>query len=381
VSTTINYPAGGRFRNLNSKSTNQKEEEEESRFTVKSDKDGHKLSKVTIEENESNNKLPDNEFVMLTVVTRGTSPTPPASSSYVRNRRAEINVVHQKEVIKFRKLPDTMDEEVQCDQMEETSRFSRYSSNRVSAPWSMYLDKYSGTSSASPSMYSSRGFTNASSSNRLNNFAYTRMNEPPATMKIESSAKESSSFNQEIYSSDNKSQNEKLLGYNCATTNNETASDDLKTSSSSQDIHGTNKEDRIYGGERCCCGARKIETNGSSNLRSSNQNLAFYRREDSTQDSQDASRCNERRPSIPRLERTSSKNEVKISKCSSKTEITSLKPDAYNERRGSTPKSDTSSSSRAEESLRIVEGHCQDQNEEIISQKRNVLQRKDSTSR
>lgn len=389
VSTTINYPAGGRFRNLNSKSANQKEEEEESRFTMKSDKDGHKLSKVTnqIEEDEINNKLPDNEFVMLTVVTRGTSPTPPASSSYVRNKRAEINVVHQKEVIKFRKFPDTMDEEVQCDQMEETSRFSRYNSNRVSgASWSMYLDKYSGTSSASPSVYSTRGFTNASSSNRLNNFAYTRMNEPSATIKIESSAKESSSFNQEIYSSDNKSQNEKLLGYNCVTTNDETASNDLKTSSSAQDIHGTNKEDRIYGGERCYCGARKIETNGSSsNLRSSNQNLAFYRREDSTQDSQDASRCseyNEIRPSIPRLERTSSKNEVKIPKCSSKkTEITSSKPDAYNERRGSTPKSDASSSSRTEESLRIVEGHCQDQNEEIISQKRDVSQRKDSTSR
>ncbi|XP_071628745.1 uncharacterized protein [Temnothorax longispinosus] len=387
VSTSVNYPAGGRFRNLNSKSTNQKEEEEEeekSRLTVKSDKDGHhELSKITnrVEENETNNKLPDNEFVTLTVVTRSTSPTPPASSSYVRNRRAEINVVHQKEVIRFRKLPDTVDEEVQCDQMEETSRFSRYGSNRVSgAPWSTYLDKYSGASSAgSPSIYSSRGFTNASSSSRLNNFAYTRTNEASATTKSESSARE-------ICGSDTKSQNEKLLGLNCTTTNDETASNDSKTSSSGQDIHCVNKEDRIHGSERCCCGARKIETHGNSNLsnlRSSNQNLAFYRREDSTQDSQNASRCddyNQRRPSIPRLERTSSKNNVKIPKCSSKTEITSSKSDAYSERRGSTPKSDASSSSRTGESLRIVEGHCQDQNEEIISQKRDVSQRKDSTS-
>lgn len=393
MSTTINYPTGGRFRNLNSKSTSQKEEEEEeeSRLTMKSDKDGHhELPKLTsrIEGDETNNKLPDNEFVTLTVVTRATSPTPPASSSYVRNRRAEINVAHQKEVIRFRKLPDTVDEEVQCDQMEETSRFSRYGSNRVSgASWSTYLDKYSGASSTgSSSVYSSRGFTNASSSNRLNNFAYTRTNEATASTKNDSSTKESSSSNQEIYSSDNRSQNEKLLGLNCTTTNDETVSNDSKTSSSGQDIHGTNKEDRIHGSERCCCGARKIETNGSaSNLRSSKQNLAFYRREDPTQDSsQDASRCNEynqRRPSIPRLERTSSKNEVKIPKCSSKTEITSSKPDAYSERRGSTPKSDVSSSSKSEESLRIVEGHCQDQNEEVISQKRNDAQRKDSTSR
>jgi len=39
------------------------------------------------------------------------------------------------------------------------------------------------------------------------------------------------------------------------------------------------------------------------------------------------------------------------------------------------------SSSKTEESLRIVEGHCQDQNEEITSQKCDSSQRKDSTSR
>jgi len=48
MSTTINYSARGRFRNFNSKSTNQKEEEEEeSRFSMKSDKDGHELPKIT----------------------------------------------------------------------------------------------------------------------------------------------------------------------------------------------------------------------------------------------------------------------------------------------------------------------------------------------
>lgn len=388
MSATINYPAGGRFRNLNGKSINRKEEEEEeeSRRSMKSDKDGHhKLPKVTnrLEEDETNNKLPDSEFVTLTVATRGTSPTLPASSSYVRSRRAEISAVHQNEVIRVRKLPDTMDEEVQCDQTEETSRFSRYGGNRVSsASWSTYLDKYSGASSTgSPSVYASRGFTNAGSSNRLNNFAYTRTNE--ASAKSESSSKESTSVSQEIYGSDNKGQNEKLLGSNCTTTNVETASNDSKTPSGGQDVHGANKEERIHGSERCCCGARKIEANGGpGNLRGSNH--AFYRREDSTQDSPDASRCdeyNQRRPSVPRLERTSSKNEVKIPKCSSKTDITLSKPDACSERRGSTPKSDADSSSRTDESLRIVEGRCEEQTEEVISQKRDISQRKDSTSR
>ncbi|XP_011877350.1 PREDICTED: flocculation protein FLO11-like isoform X2 [Vollenhovia emeryi] len=385
VSATINYPAGGRYRNSNNKSNQKEEEEEEEESALtKSEKDGHELPKITnrIEGDATSHKLSDNEFVTLTVVTRGTSPTPPASSSYVRKRRAEINVAHQKEVIRFRKLPDTMDEEVQCDHMEETSRFSRYGSNRLSgASWSTYLDKYSGASTGSPSVYSSRGFTNVTSSNRLNNFAYTRTNE---ATKNESSAKELSSFSQEIYSSDNRGQNEKLLGVNCTATIDETASNDLKTSSSGQDIHGANKEDRIHSSERCCCSARKIETNSSSasNLRSSNQNLGFYHREDPTQDSQDASRCdeyNQRRPSIPRLERTSSKSEVKISKSSPKTEIASSKSDV-GERRGSTPKSDASSSSKTEEPLRIVEGHCQDQNEEVISQKREVSQRRDSSA-
>ncbi|KAL0104354.1 hypothetical protein PUN28_017229 [Cardiocondyla obscurior] len=383
VSTAISYPsAGGRFQNLNSKPGNQKETEEESRL-VKPDKDcHHELSNIAsrLEENQTNDKHPDDESVTLTVVTRGTSPTSPASSSYVRNRRAENNVVCQKEVIRLRKLPDTTDEEVQCDQTEETPRFSRYGSNRVSGTlWSTYLDKYSGASSTgNSSVYSSRGYSNTGSSNRLNSFAYARANE--AAAKSEFSAKESSSFNQEIYSSDDKSQSDKLLG--CA-TNDEATSKDLKTTPSGQDAHNASKEDRTHGGERCCCGARKIETSGSpGNFKNSNQNLAFYRREDSAQDQQDVPRCdesNQRRPSIPRLE-SSSKNEAKVPKCSSKSEIPSSKPNGYSERRGSTPKSDTSSSSRAEESLRIVEGHSQDQNEEISCQKRDVSQRKDSTS-
>ncbi|EGI62084.1 hypothetical protein G5I_09666, partial [Acromyrmex echinatior] len=392
MSTTVNYSAGGRFRNLNNKAINQKEEEEKEklRFATKSDKDSqHELSKTTnrIEENEINNKLPNNEFVTLTVVTRGTSPTPPVSSSYVRNKRTESKVIQQNEVIKHRKLADTTDEEIQCDQMEEPSRFSRYgSSNRASGvPWSTYLDKYSSASSTgNPSIYSSRGYTNASSSSgRLNNFAYKKMNE---ASKNESSVKELSSLNQEIHNSDNKSQNEKFFSDLSCTTNDETllASNDLKISNC-QNIHNINKEDRIHDSERCCCGARKTETNGSSNnLRSSNnQNLAFYRREDSiTKDSQDA-KCdeyNKKKSSILRLKHTSPKNETKISKCSLKNEITSSKLNAYNERRGSTSKSDTNSSSR-EESLRIVEGHNQDQNEEVTSQKRNTSQRKDSTSR
>lgn len=361
-----------------------------------------------MEEDETNNRLSDSEFVTLTMMTRSTSPTLPASSCYVRNRRAEIDVVHQKEVTRSRKLPDTTDGEAQCDRMEETSRFARYGgNNRIScAPWSTYLDKYSssGTSVGSPSMYSSRGFNNANpSSSRFNSFAFTRTNEAPVTIRNESTTKESSSSSQETHNSSNRSQNEKVPSdLKCTTSNENLTSKDSNASSNAQNIHGTNKEmneSRIRGNEQCSCGGRKTEASGNPSgfadgSRIFNQNVAFHRKDDSVEDSQESNggredwssrqssvpRCdeyNQRKPSIPRVGRSSPKTDTKISKCSSKTEIISSK--AYCERRGSTPKSDTSSSSKTEESLRIVEGHCP--NEEIISQKHDTSQRKDSTSR
>lgn len=379
------------------------------------DKDeNHKAYKTSnrTEEDETDNRLSDSEFVTLTMMTRSTSPTPPASSSYVRNRRAEIGIVHQKEVIRSRKLPDTTDEETQCDRMEETSKFSRYGgNNRISgAPWSTYLDKYSSsgtTSVGGPSMYSSRGFTNASSSSsRFNSFVYTRTNEAPAITRNESATKESSSSSQETHSSSNKNQNEKVSsGLKGTTSNENSTSSDSNASSNAQNIHGTNKEingSRIREREQCSCGGRKTETSGNSeSSRVFNQNVAFHRKDDSMEDSQESNgsredwssrqssvsrydEYNQRKPSIPRVGRSSSKSEIKISNCSSKTEIISPKREAYCERRGSTPKSDASSSSKnssKEESLRIVEGHCQNQNKEIISQKRDISQRKDSTSR
>lgn len=362
-----------------------------------------------MEEDETNNRLSDSEFVTLTMMTRSTSPTPPASSSYVRNRRAEIDIVHQREVTRSRKLPDTMDGEAQCGRMEETSRFARYGgNNRISgAPWSAYLDKYSSsgtTSIGSPSMYSSRGFTNAnSSSSRFNSFAYTRTNKAPVTIRNESITKDSSSSSQETHNSSNRNQNEKVpSNLKCTTSNENLTSKD----SNAQNIRGMNKEineSRIQGSEQCSCGGRKTEASGNpsgfaDSSRIFNQNVAFHRRDDSMEDSQESnggredwssrqssvSRCdeyNQRKPSISRIRRNSPKNKMKISKCSSKTELISSKQEAYCERRGSTSKSDTSASSKTEKSLRIVEGYCQDQNEEIISQKHDTSQRKDSTSR
>lgn len=406
--TAISYTGADRYRNTNSRSSNAKDEE--SRLATKLDEDGNRESSkapARMEESETNGRLADNEFLTLTMVTRGTSPTPPASSSYVRNRRAESGIVHQREVTRSRKLPDTTDKEAQCERMEESSRFSRFGGgNRVSGtPWSTYLDKYSSsgaTSAGNPSVYSSRGFNNVSSSSaRINSsFAYTRTNETPVITRNEFAAKESSGSSQEIHSYGNRSQSERVFGgSNCAGIGNESssASSDSKVSSSGQGSHDTDKESnegKAQSNEQCFCGVRKTETSRTS--RTSNQDLAFHRKEDSTiqsarqgnSDCEDQStiqspvrKCdeyNQRRPSVTRMGGSSSKNEVKVPKSSSK--IDSPKAEVY-ERRGSTPKSDVSSSSRTEESPRIVEGLCQDQNEEVTSHRRDASQRKGSASR
>lgn len=405
----VSYSGADRFRGSGGKSTNNPKEEEESKqLAIKSDEDGnHESAKTPSRMEKGNNRLADNEFSTLTIVTRGTSPTPPASSSYVRSRRAEIGIVHQKEVTWPREPPDTLDKETQCDRGEETSRFSRFSgSNRVSgAPsWSSYLDKYSGApSAAGSSVYSSRGFNNTNSSSaRLNSFAY-RSND---AMRHEFAAKESSTSNQEAHGLGNRSQNEKVLGgVNCARSANESSSasnEDTKTPSCAQDARGANKDaskERVRSNEQCCCNARRAESGRSpGNSRTSSQDLAFQRREDSTrQDCRESygeerskdrqspvskcDECNQRRPSIPRLGRSSPKSETKILKCASKSDSASTKKTDVYERRGSTPKSDVSSSSRTEESLRIVEGFCQDQSEEVVFQRHDASQRKDSASR
>lgn len=114
----------------------------------------------------------ETEMITLTVVNRGTSPNPPSTSTFVRNRRADIARLIQKEITKPRHKLETRDVEVQYDKTEDTSRFSRFgiSSRISSAPWSSYLDKYPGSS------YSSRNY-GTSSSSRGSNYGFTRVSD------------------------------------------------------------------------------------------------------------------------------------------------------------------------------------------------------------
>lgn len=93
------------------------------------------------------NNCPQFESVTLTVISRGTSPGPPASSSFVRNRRAEAARLIQKEITRLKGKSETKDAEIQSDKTDDCStRYSRFASGRV---WPSYVDKYPSSGSYS----------------------------------------------------------------------------------------------------------------------------------------------------------------------------------------------------------------------------------------
>ena len=118
-----------------------------------------------MENKGENEKTEEEEKVTLTtfitIVTRGTSPTPPSTTSYVRTRRPDLARVIEKTIEKRKIRPEMLDKGTQSDPGENTARLSRYG---VSSRWSAYLDRYpSAASSYSPvARYTSR-YSNSSS--------------------------------------------------------------------------------------------------------------------------------------------------------------------------------------------------------------------------
>ena len=345
---------------------------------------------VKSEELKADNRLQNNETV--TMVTRGTSPGPPASSSFVRSRRADMGIANQREVTRVRKKTETKDQEVQSERPDDNSRFSRYGGGgRISgSPWSAYLDKFSSNSSGS-GVYG-RGFNGGAANPRVNSFAFSRSND---ASRNDSTSKVSPSSSQEIHGT--KIPNEQStkvfgsLGFAVGKT-------DSKASASNEP--GNSKKDqtevKAQNGEIRSCktvsrlaspsalkrddslpqqagvGAKPPDSRESASKSEEQHNS----RESSTSRSEDSG---QKRPSIPRLGRVATKNETKITKSSSSS---STKSDGSRERRSSTPKSDTSSLSKLDESSRIVEGQCQEQNKEVSTSKSDgVSSAKDSFQR
>ncbi|XP_047115802.1 dentin sialophosphoprotein-like [Schistocerca piceifrons] len=111
------------------------------------------------------------QTVFVTVVSRGTSPTPPSASPspFLRSRRAELARVLERTVARpsAAARPRTQDCGVQSDRGDDTSRTSRFAGASRPSPWTSYLDRYSSSRYSSGSG-SSRvgGYSLASSSPR-----------------------------------------------------------------------------------------------------------------------------------------------------------------------------------------------------------------------
>ncbi|CAL7944711.1 unnamed protein product [Xylocopa violacea] len=392
VPAAISYSGSDRFRTSGSKPmpANLKSED-----TLKS-----KLEKDTIQEtretpvksdeSEADSRLQDNDTI--TMVTRGTSPSPPASSSFVRSRRADVGIASQREVPRVRKKPETKDQEAQCERLEDSSRFSRFGGGgRISgAPWSTYLDKFSSNSSGS-GVYA-RGFNGSGGANpRVNSFAFSRSNDGS---RNDSTSKASASSSQESHGNRNQSeQSGKVLGglgFAKGAADPGVAKTDSKAPANNgqENSNRDQAEVKVQNAAARPCAVGKTEGKGSRLASPS-----LVKRENSPQqagiaikssdsresitkgDEQHSSRessvsksesSSQRRPSIPRLGRIGAKNESKIAKSSSSS---SAKSDGLRERRGSTPKSEASSLSKLDESSRIVEGRCREQSEEASSPK------------
>ncbi|KAK6626886.1 hypothetical protein RUM44_009363 [Polyplax serrata] len=98
---------------------------------------------------------PDSPDIVVTVVTRGTSPTPTVSAVYLRTKRSDFGI--EKRITRPRKKPEMVHKEIQTDK--EALSYSKYSvygdCNVRTTPWSPYSDKYS-TGNSYNSKYTSR---------------------------------------------------------------------------------------------------------------------------------------------------------------------------------------------------------------------------------
>ncbi|XP_053686946.1 serine-rich adhesin for platelets-like [Sabethes cyaneus] len=125
--------------------------EEESSSTTESSSSEEESS----EETESSVEPEPKIFIEVTLVTRGTSPTPPGSTPYIRARRAEMCKTIEKTIQKQLLNVQTADKAIQSDRMDDSTRYLRYA-QPTTRNWSPFLDsKFSSSGSSGYTRYSS----------------------------------------------------------------------------------------------------------------------------------------------------------------------------------------------------------------------------------
>lgn len=81
------------------------------------------------------------KMIELSVITRGTSPNPPSSSTYVRTRRSDNAKTIEKTIKRPINKPVSEDKEVQSDRMDDPTKYSRFTTSRIT-PWSYVDNKF-----------------------------------------------------------------------------------------------------------------------------------------------------------------------------------------------------------------------------------------------
>lgn len=139
---SISYLSSSDFRGKSSTRTREK------RFTSRESKNNSPSPEVEI---EKDNKQEEREsFISVNVVTRGTSPTPPNSTTVVRTRRLELAKTIEKVIQRSTKKVESADKEVQSDRMDDPTRYSRFSNISSSRISTSVSPRYSQSSSISP---------------------------------------------------------------------------------------------------------------------------------------------------------------------------------------------------------------------------------------
>ncbi|XP_052895823.1 serine/arginine repetitive matrix protein 1-like [Anopheles moucheti] len=101
-------------------------------------------SEESSEETESSVEPEPKIFIEITLVTRGTSPTPPGATPLIRARRAEMCKTIEKTIQKQLLPVETADKQIQSDRLDDSTKYLRYGQPSTRS-WSPYVDQKYGT--------------------------------------------------------------------------------------------------------------------------------------------------------------------------------------------------------------------------------------------
>nr|CAD7586868.1 unnamed protein product [Timema genevievae] len=269
------------------------------------------------------------QTTFVTVVTRGTSPTPPSTSHFLRSRRAEMARSIEKTIARPTVKPEMVDKDMQSDRGDDTARLSRYGSRITTSPWSTYLDRYGNNYSPS-SRYSSRYGSYSSTKSNDKDTDKTTSEKPLVTTEKPSSTNldvSSSDTRNRLLISDSSKRNEALLAKTKDTTftkgmsspanstTNNTSSSTVDLGPMAKDVEKL-KESLKEIAQQSCLIAKDLNKSKEDNpaKSSSNSSLSKYSNDKSNLNSIDVSKTSS---SKNILKKVSSKADV-----SQPTEIT-----------------------------------------------------------